>query len=182
MMIGRTRLGLLVSLVAMGLAIAPVRTAAQDDTRSGEKIAALLAKAKGGDADSELRVAFAYETGQNVPQDLVQAAVWYRKAAEQGNGFAQTKLGLLYESGEGVPQNYTQAAIWYRSAAEQGNSPGQLNLGMLYYDGHGVPQDYAQATTWFRKAAEQGKHHRAISALATFTIKAKGCHRITHRL
>jgi len=85
-----------------------------------------------------------------------QAALWYRKAAEQGNSVAQDALGDLYYNGQGVPQDYTQAALWYRKAAEQGNSVAQDALGDLYYNGQGVPQDYTQAALWYRKAAEQG--------------------------
>ncbi|MBI1257651.1 MAG: sel1 repeat family protein, partial [Chloroflexi bacterium] len=33
-----------------------------------------------------------YEMGRGVPMDMVDAASWYRKAAEQGNPFAQLML------------------------------------------------------------------------------------------
>jgi TPR repeat protein len=93
---------------------------------------------------------------QSVPQDDSQAAMWFRKTAEQGNAEAQNILGGLYYQGQGVPQDYTQAALWYRKAAEQGFALAQNNLGMLYDYGQGVAQDHSQAAMWFRKAAEQG--------------------------
>jgi len=52
----------------------------------------------------------------------MNAANWFRKAAEQGDTGAQTMLGLLYDTGHGVKQDYAQAEIWYRKAAEQGDS------------------------------------------------------------
>jgi hypothetical protein len=97
-----------------------------------------------------------YYMGWGVPQDYAQAAVWWRKAAEQGVAEAQYNLGLLYNKGRGVPQDYAQAAAWYRKAAEQGDADAQTNLGWLYETGGGVPQDYGQAAAWYRKAAEQG--------------------------
>jgi len=39
----------------------------------------------------------------SVPQDDVEAAKWYRLAAEQGYAPAQANLGVMYRNGEGVP-------------------------------------------------------------------------------
>jgi hypothetical protein len=105
---------------------------------------------------AQLNIGIAYNQGQGVPQDYAQAAVWWRKAAEQGIGQAQSNLGVLYFNGQGVPQDNAQAAFWYRKAADQCDADAQHNLGLLYYAGKGVPQDHAQAAAWLRKAAEQG--------------------------
>ena len=45
----------------------------------------LLAKAGGGDAAAQVAVGEKLAAGADVPQDLKQAAEWYRKAADQGN-------------------------------------------------------------------------------------------------
>lgn len=116
----------------------------------------LRAKAQAGEAQAQYRLGLAYNIGDEMPQDLAQAASWYGKAAEQGHSEAQHMLGLCYEEGQGVPQDYVQAAQWFRKAAEQGDGPAQTNLGFAYSKGQGVPQDYSQAEQWFRKAAEQG--------------------------
>jgi len=94
-----------------------------------------------------------YEFGNGVPEDDVQAAAWYRKAAEQGNVNGQWALGAMYENGRGVPQEDAQAAAWYRKAAEQGDAGAQQGLGVLYEFGHGVPQSYAEAYFWYSLAA-----------------------------
>ena len=86
----------------------------------------------------------------------MQAASWYRKAAEQGDAQAKWGLALCYAYGEGVGQDYVQAVTWYREAAEQGFADAQLNLGYCYANGEGVPKDFGQAVAWWRKAAEQG--------------------------
>jgi TPR repeat protein len=39
-----------------------------------------------------------------VRQDYIEAANWFRKAADQGNADAQTSLGVLYVNGQGVPK------------------------------------------------------------------------------
>ena len=54
----------------------------------------------------------------------MQAAVWYRKAAEQGDAGAQG-LGILYDEGQGVPQgagalgkpDYAESYFWLDLAA-----------------------------------------------------------------
>ena len=68
------------------------------------------------------RLAFLYLDGQGVIQDNAQAALWWRKAAEQGDMNAQYALGSLYRYGQGVTQDYAQAAQWYLKAAEQGDT------------------------------------------------------------
>ena len=53
-----------------------------------------------------------YDTGDDVPKDSVEAAKWYRKAAEQGAANAQNSLGACYWLGNGVPKDYVQAYKW----------------------------------------------------------------------
>ena len=57
--------------------------------------------------------------GQVVPQDHAEAALWYRKAAEQGDPDAQFNLGLSYAGGEGVPQDDAEAHMWLSLAASR---------------------------------------------------------------
>ena len=55
---------------------------------------------------------FMFETGRGVPQNLTEAAMWYRRAAEQGDSLAQYSLGLLYDRGQGVPRDIVEASKW----------------------------------------------------------------------
>ena len=97
-----------------------------------------------------------YDEGLGVPQDYEQAAIWYRKAAEQGDAPAQWILGFMYQYGNGVSQNYGQAVKWYYKAAEQGNVYGQYYLGTMYEHGNGVTKNIHEARKWYEKAAAQG--------------------------
>ena len=90
------------------------------------------------------------------PKNHIEAAKWFRLAAEQGHADAQFSLGVCYEKGIGVDQDYTEAVDWYRMAAEQGDAIAQCNLGLCYKNGIGVDQDYTEAVDWYRMAAEQG--------------------------
>jgi TPR repeat protein len=89
------------------------------------------------------------------PQDYGQAAVWIRKAAEQGHAASQYNLGHMYQQGYGVAKDYSLAISWYRKAAEQGHASAQNNLGSMYGKGFGVAKDESQAISWLRKAAKQ---------------------------
>jgi TPR repeat protein len=53
-----------------------------------------------------------FQTGRGVPQNYTEAAMWYRRAAEQGDSLAQYSLGLLYDRGQGVPRNIVEASTW----------------------------------------------------------------------
>ncbi|WP_445371486.1 caspase family protein [Methylomonas sp. HW2-6] len=49
--------------------------------------------------------------------DYANAAVWYRKAAEQDYSRAQANLGFLLEKGLGIGKDPTASMEWYRKAA-----------------------------------------------------------------
>jgi TPR repeat protein len=89
-------------------------------------------------------------------RDYAQAALWYRKAAEQGLAHAQWNLGLLYSSGLGVTQDPDQAAIWLRRAAEQGLASAQYDLGILYNSGgKGLAKNVGEAYFWLEIVASR---------------------------
>jgi hypothetical protein len=73
--------------------------------------------AERGDANAQFNLGASYDLGLGLPQDLAQAAFWYRKAAEQGNVNAQVNLGAMYDYGQGVPRNYAEAYFWLDVAA-----------------------------------------------------------------
>jgi hypothetical protein len=49
--------------------------------------------------------------------DIVAAAGWFSKAAEQGDALAMLALGTLYELGRGVAKDWVQAHKWYALAS-----------------------------------------------------------------
>jgi tetratricopeptide (TPR) repeat protein len=72
-----------------------------------------------------------YDSGLGVPQDYAEAAVWYRKAAEQGIAAAQHGLAYLYNFGQGVPRDFTEAGRWFRKAADQGDEAARTALAAM---------------------------------------------------
>jgi TPR repeat protein len=168
-MIGRT---IPLSVLAI-IAVFSTISAAQGPAAATGIDPVLLAKANAGNADAEFRVGAQYELGAHVRKDPVQAADWYRKAAEKGEVRAQHSLGVLYEFGTGVKADYSTAAEWYRKAAERGFAPAQFSLGLCYVHGKGVPQDFDKALSWYLKAAAQ-KNSDALLNLAYLYHNGQG--------
>jgi TPR repeat protein len=93
------------------------------------------------------------ESGQGTARDPVQAAAWYRKAADLGQAVAMVNLGFLYDKGQGVSADLTQAVTWYRKAADLGNVTAMLNLSVMENRGRGVPRNVVEAYKWLILAA-----------------------------
>jgi len=116
----------------------------------------LLPEARAGNTYAQYNVALMLSRGLGVPQDLVQAAKWYERAAKSGDDDAKVNLGLLYAAGgPGLKRDPARAAQLYREAAEAGNGMAQNNLGAAYLKGEGVERNDTEAIRWFTRSAEQ---------------------------
>ncbi len=65
--------------------------------------------------DAQYRLAFCYEWGLGVKEDITKAAVWYKRAAQLGHVKALLWLGDRYSSGEGADE---KARAWREQAHE----------------------------------------------------------------
>ena len=107
--------------------------------------------AEQGGAEAQYNLGVMYNIGDGVPEDKLEAAKWFRKAAEQGLAVAQAALGLQL-----LAKDKPEAVKWFRKAAEQGSSSAQFHLGRMYGGGMGVPKDFVRAYAWFNLAAGRG--------------------------
>ncbi|WP_043885401.1 tetratricopeptide repeat protein, partial [Pectobacterium wasabiae] len=78
--------------------------------------------AEQGHAWAQYNLGVAYDNGEGVKKDPVQAVMWYTKAAEQNIPDAQYNLGLMYYSGKGIPQDSMLAHTWLSIALANGES------------------------------------------------------------
>ncbi len=116
----------------------------------------LLPLAEAGDAEAQWRLGRMFELGLGVPQDLREAASWYRRAAEKNQPDAAFHLGALYHHSS-LGGGDADAVPWYRIAAEAGHLFAQLELAHIYdsTQGYGrpfVPTDKAEAQRWLDRA------------------------------
>jgi TPR repeat protein len=72
--------------------------------------------------------------------DYVEAAMWYRKAADLQYPKAEYALGRFYEAGLGVPKNTKLALQWYARSAIHNNSDAKARFELLKDQG-GIPTD-----------------------------------------
>jgi uncharacterized protein len=87
-----------------------------------------------GDITSQFYLGRAYELGQGVPQDYLQAFTWYTKSAERGDHVASdgvVGLASLYERGLGVTTDLQKAKMLYSQAAATGNEDAKKALQRL---------------------------------------------------
>ena len=136
-------------------------------------------------------------------REPIEAAKWYRKAAERGHKDALLRLSDLLLLGDGIAQNNAEAVKWLHKAGEQGVPEAQIRvfrlaeqgvpeaqsrlfqlaglgipeaqtrLGEMYFAGKGVPQDFSMAANLYRKAADHGSPE-ALFRLAEMYYAGKG--------
>ena len=93
---------------------------------------------------------------------MLQAAHWYRKAADQSHALAQFNLGVMYARGQGVDRDDATAGMWLGKAAQQGDAGAQYHLGMRHHRASigSQPRDAVEsrveAFKWLHLAAAQG--------------------------
>lgn len=120
-----------------------------------------------GSASAQVLLGLIYLNGTaEHAKDEARAALWFEKAALQGNDYAQKKLADLYEEGRGLPKNLLLAADWREKAANRGNAQAQFLLGKMYLAGAGVGQDNVRAAYWLNRAATEGDNLDARNLLA----------------
>ena len=129
---------------------------AQQASESLKSFGKIKSQAEAGNAEAQYDLGRCFYNGDGVSKNATQAALWFRKAADQRHVKAQFNLGVCYANGEGVPRDSTEAARWCRKAAEQGLPVAQCTMGEKSMEGDGLDKDPAQAVSWWRKAAEQG--------------------------
>lgn len=124
--------------------------------------------AEAGVADAQYNLAQMYFSGEGVPRDLPEAALWFERAATQGLAPAQHNIALAYDEGYGVGIDKAKAACWYEKAASRGMLNSMQNLGLMYAHGEGLPQDYERALFLFVQAANGGLPDAQQSAAASY--------------
>jgi hypothetical protein len=86
---------------------------------------------------------------------VVNAAPFFREAAESGHPGAQYNYGYCFESGTGVDQNDSIANAWYLLAADQGWVDAQFKLGHRFARGKGVERSEERSYYWTLRCALQ---------------------------
>ena len=117
-----------------------------------------------------------YDAGMGCTQDAIEAAHWFRRAAERGDPGAQGKYGWCLLRGEGVAVDAVEGVKWLRAAADGGNLEAQVRrelslhrvvrasdmrmaqvrLGRCLHRGEGVKLDPVEAYACYAEAGAKG--------------------------
>ena len=97
--------------------------------KAGLEFAAdLYRKAKQGDAKSQCELGKCYYYGRGVSKDYTNAAVWFRKAAEQGDNDARQYLRQLGENTSGLPKTQTAKGLGKSETATNSSVANLINI------------------------------------------------------
>ncbi len=125
------------------------------DTSEGYR--QLRIAAQKGHPESQNYLGLCYEFGwHKIPVNWSEAAVWYKKAADQNYADAEYNLGSIYEEGKGVDLDEDVALSWYRRGAENGSGSGMVAYARFLGKGIACKKDEAEAIVWLKKAAAVG--------------------------
>lgn len=105
-----------------------------------------------GYAPAQVVLGYFYDTGTILAREPQQAAVWYKKAADQDDILAEWLLGRLIFAGQTTTRDLNEANDWFTKAASHDDPFGEYLLGMVRLE----RSDYTAAAEWFRKAARKG--------------------------
>ena len=109
-----------------------------------------------GDPYACLALAYFYQTGKELAQNIRLSLEWYERAAKLGCARAHWELALMYGSGEFVEQDNDHYMKHLSAAAGLGKPEAQMALAREYALGELVPRDDDAVFSWLIKAASQG--------------------------
>lgn len=133
--------------------------AAEDEASAATAISLLQDAAALGFPPAQLQLGELFKSGQGIDQDLGQARVWFRRAANGGNVLAMHRIGVMTARGDGGPADSQEAIAWFERAANYGLVDSQYNLGAIYHptgDATSAIQDAGKAYYWYALAARNG--------------------------
>jgi TPR repeat protein len=85
------------------------------------------------DPNAQFIIGEMYYNGLGVKKDHAEAAIWIRKAADQGLAEAQFVICHMYYYGFGVKGDPAEALIWCRKAALQGHIRARILRDKILY-------------------------------------------------
>ncbi len=103
-----------------------------------------------------LELAACYESGRDVPKDVVKAIALYQQAAAGGEANGWFRLGKIFADGLGVEPDRPKALEYYRQGARAGVVEAQYNVGAMLVSARGVKRDWVEGLAWLIVATRHG--------------------------
>ena len=117
------------------------------------EVAAIRAKAEGGDAVATRQLGLSYRNGtRGLKQDYTQAFMWLKRAADLKDLRALSECGFAYIRGQGVEPSDVRGSALIGMAAVLGSEHACGILGWANARGHnGFEKNPQEATRWYRE-------------------------------
>ena len=117
------------------------------------EVAAVRARAEGGDASAMSELGYLYRDGERgLKQDDTQAFMWLKRGADLKDLDGLTSCGVRYLNGWGVECNERRGLMMVNAAATLGSEHACAILGLVNAEGvDGLDKDPQEATRWYRK-------------------------------
>ncbi len=96
-----------------------------------------------------------------------KAAVFFEKAAEQGNTYSAYKIGKMNYTGDGIKKDLQKAIRYFKKAAELGDSNASKRLGDIYLKEITELRNYKEAVYWYEKSMENTRDAEISLKLAS---------------
>ncbi|MBD3729103.1 MAG: sel1 repeat family protein [Sphingomonadales bacterium] len=168
----RTILAMAMAAMLMGNVLTDRASDLLRDGKDAEAFELVEQGASMGDAEAVDFLAWFYDSGRHVPQDLASAARLYRQSAAQGVPHAQWRLGVMIDEGS-APGSLEEAVSLFRQSAAQDFTNAWSSLGVMQASGRGTPLDYVAARKSFETAARMGNVH-AFNEIGVMFINGEG--------
>ena len=125
-------------------------------TAEEAEVAAIRAKAEGGDAVAMRDLGLMYLDGTHgLKEDLTQSFMWIKRAADLKDLQALNLCGVFYLLGEGVERSYIRGYTMLGVAAGMGSEHACGFLGEANAQGRfGLDTNPQEATRWYREMQE----------------------------
>lgn len=104
--------------------------------------------------DTDLERGHRYYLGLGVPQDYVEAAKWYYRAAKKGVGAAQGYLGIMTAWGHGVPDDGIESYKWLDLGAKNAKDAEERDVFRIVRDQLATLMTTEDVKTAARKAKD----------------------------
>ena len=108
-----------------------------------------------GDPAAQTLLGEIYSRGLGVPQNLKEAARWYKASAESGNPEGQFRYAMMLLDGKEVAPDADKAKAMMKAAAEKGLPLAEYNFAQMLIEASPTG-GFVDAMPYFAKAADAG--------------------------
>lgn len=113
-----------------------------------------LRRAMNGEIEAMQEVAYAYLTGQDIEQNIVESERWYEKLVALEDDVAAMEYAEFLYNGDGFEKNPSKAIEIIESIATKGVPMAQERLAQIYCSSERC--DFKRAIQWRKLAVNQG--------------------------